>query len=198
MPVIVIDDARHAAPLASALQSGGVPCAEVTLRTPAGLEAIEAMSSLSGFTLGAGTVTDPGDVARVASAGATFVVSPGFDDDVVTLSLESGLVPIPGIATGTEVQRAVRAGLTAVKLFPADRLGGLETLAALSAPFPQVQFMPSGGVGLDNASAYLAHHAVIAISGSWIAPRDLIAAQEFAQIEQRCRDVIALVERASR
>lgn len=193
VPVVVIDDASRAADLAAALMAGGIPCAEITLRTEAGDAAISAAAAITGFTVGAGTVLTPEDVTRSADHGAEFIVSPGFDEEVVERALALGLGVLPGIATATELQRARRAGLDAVKFFPADRLGGLDTIAALAAPFPTMRFVPSGGVGPHNAADYLAHPAVLAVSGSWMVPRTDIAGGAFDRIEQLSAEAITVV-----
>lgn len=193
VPVITIDDASSAADLAHALAAGGIPCAEITLRTAAGLAAIAAISSVGDFTVGAGTVLTVDQVDQVADAGATFIVSPGLDERVVTRALDRGLDVLPGVATATEIQAALRLGLDVLKFFPADRLGGLGTIAALAAPFVGVRFMPSGGVSADNAAEYLSHPAIFGVSGSWMAPRNAIAAGDFATIEKLSRAAAALV-----
>jgi 2-dehydro-3-deoxyphosphogluconate aldolase / (4S)-4-hydroxy-2-oxoglutarate aldolase len=123
-------------------------------------------------------------VDQCVDAGAQFIVSPGFDDEVVARARLRDVAVLPGVATATEVQRALRAGIEVVKFFPADRLGGLDTIAALAAPFAGVRFVPSGGVTLSNADAYLRHPAIFAISGSWMATRDAIAAGDFEAIER--------------
>jgi 2-dehydro-3-deoxyphosphogluconate aldolase/(4S)-4-hydroxy-2-oxoglutarate aldolase len=179
VPVVVIDDAAHASDLAGALADGGITAVEVTLRTPAGLDALEAVAKHPGLTVGAGTVLTAEQVESCAAAGAQFIVSPGFDEDVVARAQALGLTALPGVATATEVQRALRAGLTELKLFPADRLGGLAMIDALTGPFPDIRFMPSGGVTTANAAEYLAHRSVFAISGSWMAGRAAIAAADF-------------------
>jgi 2-dehydro-3-deoxyphosphogluconate aldolase/(4S)-4-hydroxy-2-oxoglutarate aldolase len=193
IPVIVIDDADRAPDLAAALAAGGIPCAEITLRTPAGLAAIGAIAGIPGFVAGAGTVVTVDQVDRCVDAGAEFLVSPGFDDDVVARARYHDIAILPGVATATEIQRALRAEISVLKFFPADRLGGLETIAALSAPFTDVRFVPSGGVGASNAASYLLHPAIFGISGSWMAPRATIAAGDFAAIESLSRAASALV-----
>lgn len=183
VPVITIDDASRAVDLASALAAGGIDCAEVTLRTPAGLAAIAAIAAaLPTFTIGAGTVITPADVDRVTDAGAQFVVSPGFDEAVVDRARELGALPVPGVATATEVQRALRAGLDHLKLFPAAQLGGRAMVDALAAPFPSLRLLPSGGVTAENAADYAASPAVFAVSGSWMATRAMIAAADWPAI----------------
>ena len=183
VPVITIDDASRAVDLAQALSAGGIDCAEITLRTTAGLAAIAAIAAaLPDFTIGAGTVLTPTDASKAADAGARFLVSPGFDDEVVDRARELGVLPVPGVATATEVQRALRAGVDHVKLFPAGPLGGRAMIDALAAPFPSARFLPSGGVTAQNAAHYAASPAVFAVSGSWMATRAMIAAGDWQTI----------------
>ena len=196
VPVVVIDDPGFAVDAAAALAAGGIGCVEITLRTPAGLPAIAALAQAGAGGVGAGTVLTPDDVSRVADAGARFIVTPGFDPEVVTRALELGLEVLPGVATATEVQAALRAGLGAVKLFPADRLGGLDMISSLAGPFPDVGFVPSGGVSPANLAAYLAHANVPAVSGSWMVTRDLLRARDAAGIERLARDATTLAEAA--
>lgn len=184
IPVIVIDDPSRARDLAAALVAGGIHCAEVTLRTPAALEALRIMSAVPNFTPGVGTVRSVPDLERSRAAGAVFAVCPGLDEEIVAAAAVKGMDVLPGVATATEVQHALRLGVRIVKLFPADRLGGLDTVRALRGPFPEVGFVPSGGVTLASAVQYLTDPGVPAVSGSWMAPRDLIAAGDFAAIER--------------
>lgn len=193
VPVLVIDDAGVAEPVAAALREGGIRCAEVTLRTAAGVDAIAAIRDLPDFTVGAGTVLTPEDVDRVIDAGARFIVSPGLADDVVQRARVHGIDVVPGVATATEVQRAVRLGLDRVKLFPAGELGGLGMIRALAGPFPGVRFLPSGGVTAGNAAEYLASPHVFAVSGSWMAPRELIEARDFDAIARLSRAAVEAV-----
>jgi 2-dehydro-3-deoxyphosphogluconate aldolase/(4S)-4-hydroxy-2-oxoglutarate aldolase len=193
VPVIVIDVPARAGELAAALVEGGIRAAEVTLRTPAGLDAMAAMAAHGGLIVGAGTVLTPEQVDACAAAGAQFIVSPGFDEDVVARAQEAGLGVLPGVATATEVQRALRSGLTELKLFPADRLGGIAMIDSLRGPFPDLRFMPSGGVTAGNAVEYLAHPGVFAISGSWMATRAAIASGDFAGIRAASAAAMELV-----
>lgn len=195
VPVLVIDDADGARDAVAALVEGGIGCAEITLRTAAGLSAIAAVAG-SGVVVGAGTVLTADQVDHVADAGAHFVVTPGFAPDVVERALERGLAVLPGVATPTEVQAALRAGLTTVKLFPADRLGGLEMVRALAGPFPTTGFVPSGGVSPRNAGDYLRHGSVPAISGSWMATRELLHGRDYEAIARLSREAVALAEAA--
>ena len=193
IPVIVIDDAGRAPDVTAALLAGGILCAEITLRTPAGLAAIRATAGQANFSVGVGTVLTLDDLERSADAGAQFVVSPGLDEELVERALELGLSVLPGVATASEVQRAHKLGLATVKFFPADRLGGLGTIAALAAPFHGMGFVPSGGVTAVNALDYLAHPAVPAVSGSWMATRLMIADANYDTIERLSREATTAI-----
>jgi len=184
IPVIVIDDPTRARDLAAALARGGIHCAEITLRTPAALDALRLMTAVPNFTPGVGTVRSLVDLDLARAAGARFVVCPGLDERIISAALGYGIDVLPGVATATEVQHAMRLGLSLVKFFPADRLGGLGTIRALRGPFPEMGFVPSGGVTAASAVEYLADSGVPAVSGSWMATRDLIAAGDFAAIER--------------
>jgi 2-dehydro-3-deoxyphosphogluconate aldolase / (4S)-4-hydroxy-2-oxoglutarate aldolase len=192
IPVVVLDDSAAAAPLAGALADGGLPCAEITLRTAAGEAAISIMAQQRNLLVGAGTVLDAGQADRAVEAGARFIVSPGFDEEVVRRCQERSVPVLPGAATATEIQRARRAGLRVVKLFPAETLGGVHALDALSAPFPDMRFIPTGGIGPGNLQAYLARNAVLAVGGSWMVPRQLIADGDWAQITRLAREATLL------
>src|SRR5215467_8222583 len=182
VPVIVIDDLAAARPLADALVAGGLRCAEVTLRTPDAVEAIARFAGNADLLIGAGTVLDPDQATASVDSGARFVVSPGFDGEVVERCQQLGVPVLPGTATPTDIQQARRAGLRAVKFFPAETLGGISALGAVSAPFPGMMFVPTGGVTPANVAAYLRHPAVLAVGGSWMASRKLIAAREWQKI----------------
>lgn len=185
VPVVVLDDASCAPRLADALVSGGIPCAEFTFRTSAGERALRALAERTDILIGAGTVLTAEQVDRAVDAGARFIVSPGLDRKVVERARELAVPVLPGIATATELQAAVDLGLDAVKLFPAEQLGGLRMIRALAAPFPRMRFMPSGGITMRNAAGYLAHPSVLAVGGSWMVPRDLIENRRFDEIERR-------------
>jgi 2-dehydro-3-deoxyphosphogluconate aldolase/(4S)-4-hydroxy-2-oxoglutarate aldolase len=184
IPVIVIDDAGMAPDVAAALAAGGIGCAEITLRTPAGLASIAAVAGAADFIVGAGTVVTLDQLDACVDAGARFIVSPGLDEELVAAAHSRDVAVLPGVATATELQRALRAGVEVVKFFPADRLGGLPTIAALAAPFGSARFVPSGGVGAENIREYLAHPAIHSVSGSWMATRDTIAAGDFGRISR--------------
>ena len=192
VPVITIDDPAKAPDVAAALVAGGIGCGEITLRTPGAMDGITAITAIPGFVSGAGTVLTVEQVDRCVDAGAQFLVCPGFDDEVVARAQMHDIAILPGVATATEIQRALKAGLNVVKFFPADRLGGLDTIKALAAPLTDVGFVPSGGVSPSNIVEYLAHPAIFAVSGSWMAPRDTIAAGDFAAIETLSRDAARL------
>ena len=190
VPVIVLDDAADAGPLADALLAGGIDCAEITLRTPAGLAAVQALAHRDDILVGAGTVLTAAQTDEAVAAGARFVVSPGLGLDVVQRARQLGVTVLPGVATATELQAAAAAGLGAVKFFPAGALGGLAMLDALAGPFPGMRFMPSGGVTAENAADYLAHPSVFAVGGSWMVPRTLIGAGRFAEITALCHRTV--------
>ncbi|MEU7995243.1 bifunctional 4-hydroxy-2-oxoglutarate aldolase/2-dehydro-3-deoxy-phosphogluconate aldolase [Micromonospora sp. NPDC049060] len=185
LPVVVLDDARDAAPLAEALARGGLPCAEVTFRTDAAAESIRVMSERGDLLVGAGTVLTPAQVDRAVEAGARFVVTPGFSPAVVRRCQEAGVPVFPGVATGTEIQMALDAGLDTVKFFPAEQLGGVAMIKALAAPYRSVRFIPTGGVNTANLSDYLALPAVLAVGGTWMVAPDLIAAGRWDEVAAR-------------
>lgn len=194
VPVVVLDDADQAVGLADALVRGGITSIEVTLRTAAGLGAIERLADRTDLIVGAGTVLNVDDADRAVSAGARFLVSPGYAHSVVARAREHNVGVLPGTATASEIQAAVADGLDAVKLFPAGLVGGLDAVAAFAGPFPQVRFMPSGGVTAANAAAYLAHPSVFAVGGSWMVPRDRLAAGDWSAITELSRAAIEALE----
>jgi 2-dehydro-3-deoxyphosphogluconate aldolase/(4S)-4-hydroxy-2-oxoglutarate aldolase len=193
IPVLVLDDAEDALPLAHALVDGGLPVAEVTLRTAAGLASIEAMSQAEDLLVGAGTVLTPAQVDQAVDAGARFVVSPGLSRPVVERCLELGVLVLPGAVTATEIQAGLELGLTTLKFFPAATSGGAPAIKALTGPFPDVRFVPTGGIGPGNLADYLAIRHVAAVGGSWMAPRDKIAAGAFQEIADLTRAAVALL-----
>jgi 2-dehydro-3-deoxyphosphogluconate aldolase/(4S)-4-hydroxy-2-oxoglutarate aldolase len=188
IPVIVIDDARQAVPLAHALEEGGLPCAEITFRTPRALEALEKISTeCPNVLVGAGTVLTPVQAADAVRAGAKFVVAPGFGAEMVDYCVEHDIPVFPGIATPTELEFALSRGLSVMKFFPAESLGGIAYLKAISAPYGNVEFLPSGGIALSNVAAYLSSPRVVACGGSWMAPADWISAGQFDRIRDEVR-----------
>lgn len=176
VPVVVLQNVDQAIPLGEALLAGGITIAEITLRTSAGIHAIEALAKgLPELHVGAGSVLLAGQVDQVVDAGAQFVVSPGLSVDVLARSRHRGVQALPGVATSSELMTAVSLGLTEVKFFPAGLLGGPAAIRALAAPFTEMTFMPSGGVNPGNMTDYLAIPAVPAVSGSWMVEPDLLA-----------------------
>lgn len=197
IPVITLDEARHARPLLDALTAGGLPCAEVTFRTPAAVDALRAMTEAAdGALIGAGSVIRPEQVDQALKAGARFIVSPGLSPAVLRACADQDIPVIPGIATATELCTALDADITTVKLFPAEPLGGVDLINALRGPFPDVRFVPTGGIGAEQLPAYLACPAVAAVGGSWMASRRLIQQERFAEIADLTAGAVALASRA--
>lgn len=192
VPVLVVEDAATARPLAKALVAGGLPALEVTLRTPAALEAIRAMGDVSGGYVGAGTLITPEDVRAAKAAGATFGVSPGATDELLAACEAEGLPLLPGAATASEAMRLFSRGYDMLKFFPAEASGGVPALKAIGGPLPQVSFCPTGGVSAANAGSYLAQQNLVCAGGSWVAPKDLVAVGDWAGIEALARDAAQL------
>ncbi|MBF5080465.1 bifunctional 4-hydroxy-2-oxoglutarate aldolase/2-dehydro-3-deoxy-phosphogluconate aldolase [Quadrisphaera sp. INWT6] len=175
LPVVMVGERTDGAALGAALAAGGLTAAEVVLRTPSALRVVAEMAGTPGLLVGAGTVVEPDQVDAVADAGARFVVSPGHDPDVVARARSRGIPAVPGTSTATEVQLARRSGLRVLKVFPAGAVGGTALLAGLAGPFPDVAFVPTGGIGERDLADYLAVPAVAAVGGSWCAPASLVA-----------------------
>ncbi|WP_430463818.1 bifunctional 4-hydroxy-2-oxoglutarate aldolase/2-dehydro-3-deoxy-phosphogluconate aldolase [Tabrizicola sp.] len=192
VPVIVVDDLAHAAPLARALVAGGLPVLEVTLRTPAALEAIRAMADVAGGVVGAGTLLTPADVKAAKAAGAMFGVSPGATDRLLDACAEHDLPLLPGAATASEIMALLERGYTVQKFFPAEQAGGASYLKSIGAPIPQVSFCPTGGISLKNARDYLVLSNILCVGGSWVCPRDKMAAGDWAGITALAREAAAL------
>lgn len=192
VPVLVIDDASRARPLAEALVAGGLPALEVTLRTPAALEAIAEMAQVKGGVVGAGTLVTPEDVRAAKAAGATFGVSPGATDALIDACEAEDLPLLAGAATATEAMRLLARGYDMLKFFPAEASGGAPALKAIGAPLPQISFCPTGGVSPANAESYLSLPNVVCAGGSWVAPADLVAKSDWAGIEALARDASRL------
>ena len=189
IPVIVIDDVADAAPLASALVAGGLPVLEVTLRTPAALDAIAATKRVVGAIVGAGTVTNPHELDQALAAGSEFIVSPGLTEPLARAAIDRGVPFLPGIADAGDIMRGLDLGLTHFKFFPAMAAGGLSALKALASPFGQCRFCPTGGIGPDNAAEWLAFDPVLCVGGSWVAPR---GRPDVAEVERIAREAAAL------
>jgi 2-dehydro-3-deoxyphosphogluconate aldolase/(4S)-4-hydroxy-2-oxoglutarate aldolase len=196
IPVLTARTVAAAVTAGRALERAGITCVEVTLRTSAGVGAIAALNAVTNLFVGAGTVLRPQEVEAVAAAGARFTVSPGLDEEIVSASVDFGLPSLPGVATATEVQRAAAMGVSTVKFFPADRLGGLDTIEALSAPFAHMQFIPSGGISNANVGEYLTHSAVAAVSGSWVLPAAAVAAEDSEAIHTAAAGAVSTLRAA--
>ena len=182
VPVVALDNAADAVPLAETLAHAGLPCAEITLRTPAALDALAQAAAIDGFLAGAGTVLNAGQARQALDAGARFLVSPGLSRGVIEVGQVARVPVLPGVATATEVINALDLGINVVKFFPAATAGGPAAIRALAAPFPGVRFMPTGGVRPDNLADYLAIPAVLAVGGTWITTPQLLADRDFTAI----------------
>ena len=192
IPVLVVDDAAHAQPLAQALVAGGLPALEVTLRTPAALAVIREMAKVSGGVVGAGTLLTPADVQAAKDAGAQFGVSPGATDRLLDACEEADLPLLPGAATASEAMRLLERGYTMLKFFPAEASGGAPALKAIGAPIPQIAFCPTGGVIMKNANDYLSLPNVVCAGGSWVAPKDAVESGDWQRIEALAKEAAAL------
>lgn len=195
VPVVVLNDARDAEKLADALVKGGLPCAEVTFRTEAAEESIRIMTQkYPEMLVGAGTVLTIEQVDRAVEAGAKFIVSPGFDSEVVDYCIEKEIPIFPGVVTPTEASQAVKRGLTVVKFFPAEQFGGVATIKALAAPFTTLKFMPTGGVSVKNLREYLSCDKIICCGGSWMVKSDLIKSGEYEKIAEMTKEAVELAK----
>ncbi len=192
IPVIVVDDLATAAPMADALVAGGLPVLEVTLRTPVALEAISAMAGVAGGIVGAGTILTPDQLRAAKAAGAQFGVSPGMTPRLIEAAIDEAFPLLPGAATATEVMALYDLGYDMLKFFPAEASGGAHALKAIGAPIPQVSFCPTGGVTPTNATDYLSLSNVLCAGGSWVAPKDSVAAGDWAGVQALAAAAAAL------
>ena len=192
VPVLVVDDADLAEGLATALVAGGLPALEVTLRTDAALDVIREMAKVAGGVVGAGTLLTPKDVEDAKAAGAQFGVSPGATDRLLDACEANDLPLLPGAASATEAMRLLERGYTVQKFFPAEAAGGAPALKGIGAPLPQVSFCPTGGVSLKNADSYLSLPNTLCVGGSWVAPKDLVAARDWDAIKALAVEAAAL------
>jgi len=193
VPVLIIDHVEHAVPLARALVKGGLPLLEITLRTPAALEAIQIIAEeVEGAVVGAGTVLDGDQLEAVTKRGAKFAVSPGITDTLLAAARDIPCPLLPGTATASEVMRLLDHGFEFMKFFPAEPAGGRAYLKALASPLPAASFCPTGGIGPDNASDYLALPNVVCVGGSWVAPTKAVAAGDWVTIETLAREAADL------
>ena len=195
VPVVVLNDAKDAEPLAKALCDGGLPCAEVTFRTAAAEESIRTMTEkYPEMLVGAGTVLTTEQVDRAVAAGAKFIVSPGFDPEIVDYCLEKEILVLPGCVTPSEVAQGVKRGLKVLKFFPAEQYGGVATIKAMAAAYVGIQFMPTGGINPKNVKDYLACDKIFACGGSWMVKGDLIKAGDFEKIKELTAEAAAIVK----
>ncbi|MGW1326370.1 bifunctional 4-hydroxy-2-oxoglutarate aldolase/2-dehydro-3-deoxy-phosphogluconate aldolase [Streptomyces antibioticus] len=197
LPVVVVRDADDAVPLARALVAGGLPAIEVTLRTPAALDAVRRISAeVPEAVVGAGTVITPEQVTACVAAGARFLVSPGWTDGLLAAMRASGVPFLPGVSTATEVVALLERGVREMKFFPAQAAGGTAYLRSLAGPLPQARFCPTGGVGPDNAAEYLSLPNVGCVGGSWMVPAEAVAARDWGRVEELARGAAALADGA--
>lgn len=195
VPVVVLNDTKDAKPLAEALVEGGLAVAEVTFRTDAAEESIRIMAeAYPEMLVGAGTVLTTEQVDRAVKAGAKFIVSPGFDPEIVDYCIEKNIPVYPGTITPSEVAQAVKRGLTICKFFPAEQFGGVSTIKALAAPYTMVKFMPTGGVSLKNLKDYLECDKIAACGGTWMVKGNLIKEGRFDEIKQMTKEAAAMVK----
>lgn len=193
MPVMVINHLEHAVPLARALVDGGLKVLEITLRTPVALECIRRIKAeVPDAIVGAGTIINTHTLYQAVDAGAEFIVSPGITENLLDEALASGVPILPGVITPSEVMRLLEKGITAMKFFPAEAAGGIPMLKSIGGPLPQVTFCPTGGVNPKNAPDYLALNNVACVGGSWMAPADLVDAENWAEITRRASEAAAL------
>jgi len=195
VPVVVLKDTKDAIPLADALIEGGLSCAEVTFRTDAAEESIRLMSEkYPDMLVGAGTVLTIEQVDRAVNAGAKFIVSPGFDAEIVDYCLEKNIPVFPGCITPSEVAQAVKRGLKVIKFFPAEQAGGVAMIKAMGAPYNMVKFMPTGGISAKNLSEYLSCNNIVCCGGSWMVKGDLITEGKFDEITALTKEAVELVK----
>ena len=195
VPVVVLNDAKDAEPLAKALCDGGLACAEVTFRTAAAEESIRIMSEkFPDMLVGAGTVLTTEQVDRAVAAGAKFIVSPGLNPRIVKYCVDKGILITPGCANPSDIEQALEQGLEVVKFFPAEAAGGLKMIKAMAAPYVGVKFMPTGGINQNNVREYLAYDRILACGGSWMVKSDLVDAGKFDEIEKLARECVDIVK----
>lgn len=188
VPVVVLDDAAQAIPTARALLAGGINVMEITFRTAAAKESIRLVSeNVPEMTVGAGTVLSIEQLEDAVNAGAKFIVCPGSDKELIAATLEKGLLVIPGVVTPSEIMMGLKLGLKVFKFFPAEAYGGLKTIKALCGPFPQIRFLPTGGINLDNVTDYFKNQKIIAVGGSWMVTADMVRSGRFDEITEKSK-----------
>ncbi len=197
VPVVVIENVKDAVPAAKAMLAGGIDAMEITMRTEAGLESIRRVcEEVPEMLVGAGTVLTLEKCAACVEAGAKFIVSPGFDEEIVKYCVENNVAVLPGCVTPTEIMAAMKLGITTVKFFPANVYGGLKAMKALSGPFGMIRFLPTGGVNAETLGEYIAAPFIAAVGGSWTVSAKDITANNFERIEQLCREAREIIDRA--
>lgn len=197
IPVIKLKNVEDAVPLAKALLAGEVPAAEVTFRAEGADKVIRTMlSSYPNMLVGAGTVVNMKQAEKAVEAGAKFIVSPGFDSEIVKYCLDKGIIPLPGCTTPSDIQQALRFGLNVVKFFPSEQYGGLKTIKALAGPFVDLKFMPTGGISLSNLSEYAASKNVAACGGSFMVAAKYLEEKNWDEITKVCKEAVEIVKRA--
>ena len=194
VPVVVLEKAGDAVPCAKAMLEGGIDVMEITFRTAAAPDAIRAVAKeVPDMLVGAGTVVNPEQCKTAVSCGAEFIVSPGYDEDTVAWCVENNIPVTPGCVTPTEIMAAKKHGLSVLKFFPANIYGGLNAMKALSGPFPEVRFIPTGGVSVENLETFLASPTVFAVGGSWVVPKKEITDGNFERITALCKEARSIV-----
>jgi 2-dehydro-3-deoxyphosphogluconate aldolase/(4S)-4-hydroxy-2-oxoglutarate aldolase len=196
VPVIALDDAADAAPLGEALAAGGLPIAEVTFRTAAAEASIRTMAKQAGLLVGAGTVLNADTARRAVDAGARFIVSPGFNPKTVKWCVDNGVPITPGTSSPTDIEMALDHGLSVVKFFPAEAIGGLKLLKAVAAPYGMMRFMPTGGITPENLVEYLKFPKVLACGGSWMVTKELLAARQFGKVTDLSKQAVEMAAAA--
>ncbi|MFA1015716.1 bifunctional 4-hydroxy-2-oxoglutarate aldolase/2-dehydro-3-deoxy-phosphogluconate aldolase [Dubosiella newyorkensis] len=195
VPVVVLEHVQDAAPLAKALEEGGLPVAEVTFRTKAARESISAMKqACPDMLVGAGTILKVSQVDEAINAGAQFIVTPAFDAEITKYCLEHNIPILPGTSTPTDVQAAYKLGVDVVKFFPAEQAGGLAMIKAIAAPYNMMTFMPTGGIGPKNMKDYLAYEKILCVGGSWMVKKEWIEQRDFAKIAEETKKAVALLK----
>ena len=198
IPVVEIEVLDTSIPLTEALIQGGLSVIEITLRTDAALAAIKKIAtSMPDVIVGAGTVISLNQVKQAVDSGAKFLVSPGFSSEIVRYCVDHHIPILPGIVTPTELMMGLEFGLQVYKFFPAETMGGVKTLRSLSGPFPQIKFVPTGGINLSNMNAYLQEKCVLAVGGSWMATKAMIAAKDWSQITQTASKSVQISQNTS-
>lgn len=195
VPVVVLDDLENAIPLANSLCQGGLPCAEITFRTEAAEESIKIITNrFPNMLLGAGTILSTEQVDKAINAGAKFIVTPGFNHNVVQYCKENNIPIIPGAVTPFEIEQALNMGLNTIKFFPAEHFGGIDMIEALSSPYYNIKFMPTGGINPKNVIPYLKNDKVVACGGSWMVSKDLLKSKNFDKITALTKEAVSIVQ----